>query len=262
MTQINQAPFGNHALVNGINLYYEIHGSGTPLVLLHGGGSTISTSFGRILPELAKTQQVIALELQAHGRTEDRDAPVSFQQDAADVAELLKVLEISKANIFGFSNGGQTALEIGIRYPEFVNKLVVASAFYKRNGVPDGFWKGFEDPQFSNLPEVYKEEYRRLTDEATLLNMFNKDAARMKSFKDWPDEEIRSIQAPTLVVNGDRDLPLPEHAAALSRLLPQGRLMILPGGHGEYFGEVFFSQKSSKIPQAFLQIINEFLEMD
>jgi pimeloyl-ACP methyl ester carboxylesterase len=262
MTQTNPAETGNYALVNGINLYYEIHGSGTPLVLLHGGGSTITTSFGRILPELAKTQQVIAMELQAHGRSEDRDAPVSFQQDAADVVGLLKELGISKSNIFGFSNGGQTALEIGIHYPEMVNKLIVASAFYRRDGVPEAFWNGFADPQFSDLPAVYKDEYRRLRDEATLRNMFEKDAARMKNFRDWPDEEISSIQSPTLVIIGDRDLPLPEHAAALSRLLPQGRLTILPGGHGEYFGEVFFPQKNSKIPEVFVQIVNDFLEAD
>ena len=260
MTQTNQAPNGNHAHVNGINLYYEIHGSGTPLVLLHGGGSTITTSFGRILPELAKTHQVIALELQAHGRTGDRDAPVSFQQDAADVAELLRTLEISKANVFGFSNGGQTALEIGIHYPEIVNKLIVASAFYKRDGVPEGFWKSFDDPQFSHLPEVYKDEYLKISDEATLMNMFKKDAARMKNFQDWADEEIRAIKAPTLVVIGDRDLALPEHAVALSRLLPQGHLMILPGGHGEYFGEAFFTDNDSRIPEAFVQIVNDFLE--
>jgi pimeloyl-ACP methyl ester carboxylesterase len=262
MTKSNHLQPANYALVNGINLYYEVHGSGTPLVLLHGGGSTISTSFGRILPELAKTQQVIAVELQAHGRTGDRDAPVSFQQDAADVAELLRTLEIPKANVFGFSNGGQTALEIGINYPAIVNKLIVASAFYRRDGVPEGFWKGFDDPQFSHLPEVYKEAYLKLSDEATLMNMFKKDASRMKHFKDWPDEEIRSIQAPTLVVIGDRDLALPEHAATLSRLLPQGRLMILPGGHGEYFGEAFFPDKGSRIPQAFLQIVNDFLESE
>lgn len=262
MTQTNQAPYGNHAQVNGINLYYETHGSGRPLVLLHGGGSTINTSFARVIPLLAKTHQVIALELQAHGRSEDRDTPVSFKQDAADVAALLKELEISKANIFGFSNGGQTAMEIGIYYPEIVEKLIVASAFYRRDGVPEGFWKGFDDPQFSDLPEVYKVEYRRLTDETTLLNMFKKDAARMKNFQDWPDEQISSIQAPTLVVSGDRDLPLPEHVLALSRLLPQGRLMILPGSHGEYFGEAFYPQKNSKITEAFVQLVNDFLEND
>ncbi|MBS1601328.1 MAG: alpha/beta hydrolase [Bacteroidetes bacterium] len=256
---IAQAQVGHFANVNGIRMYYEIHGSGSPLVLLHGGGSTIHTSFGRILPDLAKTHQVIAIELQAHGHTADRNAPVTFEQDAADVAELLQQLHIRRADIFGFSNGGQTALEIGIKHPGIVNKLVVASAFYKRDAVPAWFWKGFDDPKFSDMPQVYKDEYLKIKDQAALMNMFQKDAQRMKNFKDWTDEEIRSIQAPTLVVIGDQDLPLPEHAAAMARLLPHGRLAILPGRHGEYFGEVLFAQKNSKEPEAFVEILNEFL---
>src|SRR5437773_7072631 len=89
---------GRYAAVNGLNLYYEIHGSGRPLVLLHGGGSTIGTTFGRILPDLAKTHQVIAVELQAHGHTRDIDRPLSFEQDADDVAALLKQLHIEKVD--------------------------------------------------------------------------------------------------------------------------------------------------------------------
>ena len=135
---------GQYANVNGISMYYEIHGSGSPLILLHGGGSTIYTSFGSILPELAKTHQVIAIELQAHGHTGDRDAPETFKQDADDVAELLRQLNISKADILGFSNGGQTTLELAIKHPDKVRKIVVASAFYKRDGTPAGFWDGFE----------------------------------------------------------------------------------------------------------------------
>jgi len=104
-----------HAPVNGIQMYYEIHGAGQPLVLIHGGGSTIYTSFGRILPLLAKKYQVIAMELQAHGHTSDRDAPESFAQDADDVAALLHQLNISEADILGFSNGGQTAMQLAMR---------------------------------------------------------------------------------------------------------------------------------------------------
>jgi len=254
-----QAQTGQYANVNGIKMYYEIHGSGSPLVLLHGGGSTISTSFSRILPELAKTHQVIAIELQAHGHTGDRNAPVTFEQDAADVVELLQQLHISKADIFGFSNGGQTALEIGIKYPQSVNKLVIASAFYKREGAPAWFWKGFDNPKFSDMPQVYKDEYLKINDQAALMNMFHKDVQRMKNFKDWTDEDIKSIQAPTLIVIGDQDLTLPEHAVAMSRLLPHGRLAILPGHHGEYFGEATFRHIDNKEPEAFAEILNEFL---
>ncbi|HEY4147580.1 MAG TPA: alpha/beta hydrolase [Chitinophagaceae bacterium] len=252
---------GRYANVNGIKMYYEIHGSGSPLVLLHGGGSTIYTSFGRILPELAKTHEVIAVELQAHGHTGDRNAPVSFQQDADDVAELLHQLNIPKADILGFSNGGQTCLELGIRHPDRVGKLIVASAFYKRDGTPAWFWKGFDQPKFSDMPQIYKDEYLKINpDSAALLNMFHKDAERMKHFTDWKDEAIHSIQAPTLIVIGDRDLTLPEHAALMARLLPHGRLIILPGVHGQYLGEMATPQNGSKVPELFVVLVNEFLD--
>jgi pimeloyl-ACP methyl ester carboxylesterase len=107
---------GKYDSVNGINMYYEIHGSGQPLVLLHGGGSTIQTTFCKILPLLAQAHRVMAIELQAHGHTSDRDAPESFMQDADDVAELFRQLNVEKANIFGFSNGGQTCIEMGLRH--------------------------------------------------------------------------------------------------------------------------------------------------
>ena len=96
--------------VNGIKMYYEIYGQGQPLVLIHGGGSTIETTFGRIIPMLAKRYKVIAMDLQAHGRTSDRPVPESFDQDADDVVTLLKNLNISKADFFGFSNGVQLLL--------------------------------------------------------------------------------------------------------------------------------------------------------
>jgi pimeloyl-ACP methyl ester carboxylesterase len=258
--QAQTKELGQYANINGIKMYYEIHGSGKPLVLIHGGGSTIYTTFGKILPMLAKTHQVIAVELQAHGHTGDRDAPETFKQDAADVAELLKLLNIPKADIFGFSNGGQTAMQMGIDHPDRVNKLIIASAFYKRDAAPAAFWEGFKNPSFSSMPQIYKDEFAKInSDPAALMNMFNKDAQRMFLFKDWTDEEIRSIQVPSLVVIGDRDLATPEHAAAMARLLPHGRLAILPGSHGEYFGEMYFPDKGSKMPELFTTMINEFL---
>ncbi|HET6766857.1 MAG TPA: alpha/beta hydrolase, partial [Chitinophagaceae bacterium] len=122
-----------YAPVNGLKMYYEIHGEGTPLVLIHGGGSTIQTSFSRILPLLARHYKLIAVELQAHGHTSDRDNAESFEQDADDVAGLLEYLKINKAHFLGFSNGGNTAMQIAIRHSQLVNKLVVISSFYKRD---------------------------------------------------------------------------------------------------------------------------------
>ena len=251
---------GNYANVNGIKMYYELHGTGSPLVLLHGGGSTITTTFGKILPLLAKTHQVIAIELQAHGHTGDRNAPESFVQDADDVAELLKQLNVAKADIMGFSNGGQTALEIGMRHPDKVNKLIIASAFYKKSGVPSAFWEGFKLPKFSDMPQVYKDEFLKINnDSSALMNMFTKDSRRMMSFKDWKKEDIQSIQAPALVVAGDQDLATPEHTVEMYRLLPHGRLAIIPGNHGSYMGEIMSSGSNSKVPELFVAMIDEFL---
>ena len=248
----NSQNTGKYADINGIKMYYEVHGTGNPLVLIHGGGSTLTTTFGKILPLLAKTHQAIAVEMQAHGHTGDRDAPETFEQDADDIAELLKQLNIPKADIFGFSNGGQTAMALAIKHPEKVRKLIIASAFYKRDGTPSWFWPGFDDPRFSDMPQVYKDEFLKInSDPAALMNMFNKDVQRMKLFKDWKEDDIRSIRAPALIVIGDQDLTLPEHAVEMYRVLPDSRLAILPGNHGSYMGEAMSAGSKSRVPELF-----------
>jgi pimeloyl-ACP methyl ester carboxylesterase len=225
--------------VNGLKMYYEIHGEGNPLVLIHGGGSTIETTFGRIIPLLKKKRQLIAVELQAHGHTNDRDAFLSFEQDAADLATLLGNLKISKADFLGFSNGGQTAIELALHYPQLVNKLILASTFYKRSAAPDQFWEGFDGAKIEWMPEVLKEAYLKATNSETgLLNMFNKDVRRMKTFKGWEDEQIRSIKANTLVINGNQDVGSLEHAVEMCNTIPSCELAVFPGGHGTYLGAI------------------------
>jgi len=225
--------------VNGLKMYYEIHGEGNPLVLIHGGGSTIETTFGRIIPLLKKKRQIIAVELQAHGHTNDRDAFLTFEQDAADIAKLLENLEISKADFLGFSNGGQTAIELALHYPQLVNKLILASTFYKRSAAPDQFWDGFEGAKIEWMPEVLKKAYLKANNsEAGLLNMFHKDVQRMKTFKGWEDEQIRLIKAPTLVINGNQDVGSMEHAVEMCNHIPGCELVVFPGGHGTYLGAI------------------------
>jgi pimeloyl-ACP methyl ester carboxylesterase len=255
-------PAGRRATVNGLQMYYEIHGQGSPLVLIHGGGSTIESSFGRVLPEFAKNHQVIAVELQAHGHTPDRDRPLSFEQDADDVAALLGQLHIGKADILGFSNGGTTALQIAIRHPELVNKLVLASALYQRDGVPPGFFEGFQQATLENMmPPPLKDAYLKANpDPKGLQTMFNRDVARMIAFKDISDAEIKAIQAPALVINADADVVRPEHALQLSRTLPHAQLAILPGAHGEYIGEICSTNPDSKMPVLVTAMVEEFLK--
>jgi pimeloyl-ACP methyl ester carboxylesterase len=249
---------GQYASVNGLNLYYELHGSGKPLLLLHGGGSTIESSFGRILPQLARTHLVIAIELQAHGHTPDIDRPLSFEQDADDVATLLDQLSVGKADVLGFSNGGTTALQIAIRHPGLVNKLVLAAAIYRRDGMQPGFFDGFAGATLEMMPEALQQAYLKANpDPKGLRRMFERDVARMKDFKDIPDADIRGISAPALVINGDAEVVRTEHALALSRLLPHARLLILPADHGEYFGAAEAPQ--SHLPAPVASMIDAFL---
>jgi len=252
---------GHYAPINGLQLYYEIHGpaTGTPLVLIHGGGSTIGTSFGRIIPLLSKSHRVIAVEMQAHGHTRDIDRPFTFQQDADDIAALLAYLHIPKASVLGFSNGGSTALQVGIRHPSVVDRLVIVSANFRRSGMQAGFWDFMMNETFAEMPQPYKDAYLAInpSDEG-LHAMHDRDAARMKGFTDFPDEDVHGIHAPTLVMVGDRDVVTPEHALELSRLVRNGRLCILPGGHGEFFGEISFPVPD-EVPRAFVSIVEEFL---
>jgi pimeloyl-ACP methyl ester carboxylesterase len=253
-----------YASVNGLKMYYEIHGKGgIPLVLIHGGGSTIESTFGNILPSLAAQGKVVAVELQAHGRSSDRDSALSFEQDADDLAGLLGFLKIEKADIFGFSNGGNTAMQVAIRHPEKVNKLIIASAFYQRDGFIPGFFEGMEHASLETMPEPLKEAYLKVApDKSQLQVMHDKDRDRMKHVKDWPDESLKSIKAKTLLIVGDHDVVTTEHTVKMSHLIPNASLMVLPGVHGSFIGEICSVEKGSKIPEMTVDVIEEFLKKD
>ena len=257
-----QVPLNSEfALVNGMNMYYQIYGKGKPLVLIHGGGSTIETTFGRVIPLLAKHRQVIAVELQAHGRTNDRGTALSFEQDADDVIALLSHLKIDKADFLGFSNGGTTTLQIAIRHPKMVNKLVLASALSKRNGVPAQFWDYMKQAALVNMPQELKDGYLKVTaDYAGLQIMHDRDVQRMLNFKDIADVLMKSIKAPGLIINGDKDVILPEHALEMHRMLSNSELLIVPGVHGEYIEEVTTLKSNSHQAKFVVPIIEAFLD--
>jgi pimeloyl-ACP methyl ester carboxylesterase len=252
-----------HAPVNGIDMYYEVHGrgGGVPLVLLHGGGSTIEVTFGRVLPVFAGSRRVIAVEEQGHGRTSDRDRPVTFEGSADDVAALLRHLEVDRADFFGFSNGASVALQVAIRHPGLVRKLVFASSITRRDGARPELWEFIEQADFSNMPQPLKDAFLRVNpDERKLRTMHDKDAARMRGFEDVPDDLVRTVRAPTLIVLGDRDIVKPEHALELTRLISGARLLILPGGHGDYLGEAVATQQETGYPELTARLIGEFLD--
>lgn len=260
---INTTEFkSGYSDVNGIKMYYEIHGTkGEYLVLIHGGGSTINTSFGKIVPLLADHYKVIAAELQAHGRTSDRNASESFEQDADDLAALLSNLQVNKASFLGFSNGGNTAIQIANRHPGIVNKLILASTFYKREGFPPGFFEGMKGATIDVMPQALKDAFLQVNpDSSKLQNMFNKDKARMLQFTDWKDEMLSSIHAPTLIISGDKDVVSNEHTVAMARLIPDCKLLILPASHGSYMGVAESPDPGNRMIAITANLVNLFLD--
>jgi pimeloyl-ACP methyl ester carboxylesterase len=223
-----------YAPVNGLRMYYEIHGAAhptrPPLVLLHGGGDTIETSFGRVLPMLVRTRRIIAVEQQGYGHTADiAERPFSFEQSADDTAALLDRLHVDHADILGFSNGGTIALQLAIRHAHVVRKLVVVSAFFSRAGADPEFWESFKNPRLEMMPAELKEAYLKVAPHPENLEIFFRKAARrMRDFKDIPADALRAVRAPTLLLNGDTDVVRPEHGVELMRLLPHAQLAVLP----------------------------------
>jgi pimeloyl-ACP methyl ester carboxylesterase len=254
------------APVNGINLYYEVHGQdhkdhGVPLVLIHGGGSTIESSFSHVLPLLARTREVIAIEEAGHGHTKATSRAFTFENTADDVAALLDYLKVPQADILGFSNGGTSALQVAIRHPGKVRRLVLAAGVYRRDGMPDGFFESMKTATVDVMPEALKEADRRVNpDPQHLQALFVQDRQRMLHLEDIPEEQIRAIHAPTLVLNGDQDVVKPEHAMRLAHTIPGARLAILPATHGAYLGAAESGPLNRPLVEVTLSLITEFLE--
>jgi pimeloyl-ACP methyl ester carboxylesterase len=230
-----------YASVNGLEMYYEIHGAGPPLVLLHGALMTIE-GFGKLLPSLAATRQVIAVEQQAHGRTADIERPLDYEQMADDTAALLGQLGIGQADLFGYSMGATIALRLAIQHPEAVRKLVIAAPAYR----PEGFYPEVLDNISKLKPEDFAgspwlEGYARMApDPDHWPALLAKVRDLVGGFEGWPPAEIGSITAPAMVIVGDSDVIRPEHAVELFRLLgggvsgdtvglPRSQLAVLPG---------------------------------
>jgi pimeloyl-ACP methyl ester carboxylesterase len=251
-----------HAPVNGISMYYEIHGegAGAPLVLLHGGGSSIEVTYGRVLPLFARHRKVIALDEQNHGRTGSRDVPERFTASADDVAALLGQLQIERADIMGFSNGASVAMHVAIRHPGLVRKLIFASSMTKKSGAPPEFWDAISKGTFADMPQPFKDAFLELNPDPQRLHiMFERDAERMRNFVETSDEDVKSLNVPTLIIASDRDVPKPEHAVELARLIPGAHLIILPGAHGEFLGDLLSAKKGSRYPELTVALIEDFL---
>jgi pimeloyl-ACP methyl ester carboxylesterase len=231
-----------YAPVNGLQMYYEVHGSGRPLVLLHGNLSTIGVDFGRIIPALARDRQVVGVEQQAHGRTADIDRPLTIQNWADDTVALLRHLGIEQADLFGYSSGSGVALQLAIDHPEVVGKLVLASSSYRLDGLHPGLMDGIQQLQPEHLAGTpFEEDYARVAPNPDDWPKLIEKIKQMETtLPEWTADDIRSITAPTMLVIGDSDIVQPEHAVEMFRLLgggvigdlaglPRSRLAVLPG---------------------------------
>jgi pimeloyl-ACP methyl ester carboxylesterase len=231
------------AKINGLDMYYEVHGEGEPLVLLHGAYMNIDNNWGALIPTLSQDHKVIAVELQGHGRTSDRDTPITYEGMAADVAALLDQLGIEKAALFGYSMGGALAIRLAIDHPDKVTRIVAASAGYIYNEEVMGpdFMKMIETitpEMFANTP--FDAEYKRLSPHPEKFPVLVEKLKQldMNTF-DW-SAEFKKIEVPSLYIFGDADIVGADYIARHHKDagglvngdmngLPKTQLMVLPG---------------------------------
>jgi len=239
----SRPPETGYAPVNGLQMYYEIHGSGgTPLLLLHGGLFNIDLQFGELLPELARTRQVIAADFQAHGRTNDIDRPLTATDLASDVVGLLRHLGVAPLDVWGFSVGGAVALHLAVGHPELVRKLVVSSVSFHPDGDrPENSAAVGEMTVDMIAGTPMEQDYRaKAPDPDRLQDLLTKLGTFDQGFAGWSDDNIRAIPAPTLITVGDCDMVTLDHAVRFLRLrggdvngdfvgVPASQLMVLPG---------------------------------
>ncbi|HYG83888.1 MAG TPA: alpha/beta hydrolase [Verrucomicrobiae bacterium] len=256
----SQAPHKKtgYAEVNGVNMYYEVHGNKNgkpPVLLLHGSHMNIELSFAEMIPKLAKDRQVVGIEIQGHGHTADVEGrPLTHQQVADDIAGFLRQQNITKADIFGWSMGGTLATELVLRHPELVRKVAVIGSnyrYYDEILTPEQYQQfiGVLDTGFS--PKQLKEPYEKVSPHPEKWNELVTKLFAMDAQNKWPtDEQIKSIKVPFLIMSGDRDATPVSHALKWYSLLPKGQLDVLP--HADHFAPVLQPQVVVDSLQTFL----------
>ncbi len=230
-------------MVNGLQMYYEIHGSGgTPLLLLHGGLFNIGLQFGNVLPALAQTRQVIAADFQGHGRTGDIDRPLTSAYLASDVVGLLQHFGAPQVDVFGFSVGGAVALYLAIKHPGLLHKLIVSSASFHPHGDRSENAEAVGEMTVDMIAGTPMEQdyLAKSPNPHRLQDLLDKLGTFDEGFTGWSDAEIKGIAAPTLITVGDCDMVTLEHAVRFLRLrggdvngdfvgVPASQLAVFPG---------------------------------
>jgi pimeloyl-ACP methyl ester carboxylesterase len=233
---MSQATTG-YAPVNGLKMYYEVHGeggAGRPLVLLHGGVMTIELSFGAMLPALADGRQVIAAELQGHGHTADIGRDMTMAALAGDVAGLLAYLGVEQADVLGFSLGAGVALQLALDAPDRVGRLIAASAGYNADGTHAEIFDPAQWATSTRMPtaedfQLMREAYQRVAPDPGYFDAFQARTGQAAGSMSWTAAEIGRIGAPTLLIFGDHDFIRLEHAVEMQNLIPGAQLAVLPG---------------------------------
>jgi pimeloyl-ACP methyl ester carboxylesterase len=226
---------GGYADVNGLHLYYEVHGEGSPLVLLHGGMLTIDLNFAGLIPTLAERHQVIGVEAQGHGRTADIDRTITPAALASDVVGLLDHLDIPAASVFGHSMGAATAMELAVSHPDRVRAVVAASVSVRRDGLHEDLTDPSRWTTSTRMPTAqdftdFREAYLRLSPHPEHFDEFLEAlSASNADTEGWSDEQLAQVTVPVLLVLGDHDFTTVEHGAVMLDLLPHAQLAVLPG---------------------------------
>src|SRR3954464_3404492 len=220
--------------VNGVHMYYETYGAGTPLVLLHGGMLSIRLNFAGLIPTLAKSHRVIGVELQGHGRTADIQREITPAGLASDIVGLLDHLGIDRAHVLGHSMGGAVAMELAVSHPDRVRSVVPISASVR----PDGIHIDLADPsRHASSPRMptqqdfadFLEEYQRLSPHPEHFGEFLASlSASNADLRGWSDEQLTGITAPMLIGLGDRDFTTVAHGEVMCELIPGAQLAVLP----------------------------------
>lgn len=229
---------GQYATVDGLRIYYELHGKPSatlpPLLLLHGGSETIDTSFSKILPALASGRLVIAIEQQGHGHTADLDRPFSYERFADDTAGVLKHAGLSQVDCFGWSDGGKIGLMLAMRHPELVRKLMVSGSNFRQDGLHPSAIEYVKASKSTDADWAEtRKAYEKVAPDPKHWDVF---AIKWRDFymsaPDWSTSQLASIRAHVLVMIGDSEGVLLEHAEEMRRAIPNARLAVLPGtGH-------------------------------
>ena len=217
---------GEYASVNGLKMYYEIHGAGRPLVLLHGAFMSAT-----VYPALAEGRQVIAVDLQGHGRTADIDRPLTFEQMADDTAALLKQLKIDQTDVFGYSMGGKVGLALAIRHPELVRRLAIYGATYKsfEESLPPDVLESFKKATPETFaPKALKEPYEKMSPAPNWKGLATKILESMRGFKGFSPEQMKAIKAEVFIGAGDHNDVNLEHTVEMHNLIPKSQLAIFP----------------------------------